>query len=51
MEEVEQPDPKNLYPGYLQMHTMISLTDDCSMDNSQRSIWYTSSESKDNDTL
>jgi hypothetical protein len=25
MEEVELPDPKDIQPGYLQMHTMISF--------------------------
>jgi hypothetical protein len=34
MEEVELPDPKDIQPGYLQMHSMISLTDDYSLDNS-----------------
>lgn len=33
------------------MHTMVSLTDDCTMDNSLRSMWYTpsSTETKDNE--
>ncbi len=34
MEEVELPDPKDIQPGYLQMHSMISLTDDYALDNS-----------------
>lgn len=34
MEEVEMPDPKDIQPGYLQMHTMVSLTDDYTSDNS-----------------
>ena len=34
MEEIEMPDPKDIQPGYLQMHTMVSLTDDYSSDNS-----------------
>ena len=45
-EEVEVPKKKEIHPGFLQMHTMISLTDDYTLDNSQRSLWYTSNHSE-----